>query len=146
MRCFYPVNFQYSVIHNKKTNKKIMCCSQYLDNKFAIISKMSKTSDFVPQISLSKFSLVTPPPPTANNIMFEYCKSYNCKYHTTKIQQAYMDAGNKRQKIQKGLSKMDNAKNLVIQGTQKKTKTKKHNTTKYVLDATIRKQTRVQIT
>ena len=47
--------------------------------------------------------------------------------------------GNKRQRIQKGQSKMDNQEKLATQGTQDEEKQNK-NTTQYVLDTTIRQQ------
>ena len=49
---------------------------------------------------------------------------------------------NKRQRIQKGQSKMDNPEKLAIQGTQDEEKQNK-NTTQYVLDTTTRKQTQI---
>ena len=49
---------------------------------------------------------------------------------------------NKRQRIPKGQSKMDNPENLATQGTQDEDKQNK-NTTQYVLDITIRKQTQI---
>ena len=47
---------------------------------------------------------------------------------------------NKRQRIKKGKSKMDTADKLVTSSTQDEDKQSK-NTTQYVLDTTIRKQT-----
>ena len=46
---------------------------------------------------------------------------------------------NKRKKILKGQSKMNNPKKLATNGTQDENK----NTTQYVLDSTIRKQTQI---
>ena len=48
--------------------------------------------------------------------------------------------GNKRQRTQKGQSKMDNPEKLATQGTQDEEKQNKK-TTQYVLDTTIRQQT-----
>ena len=49
---------------------------------------------------------------------------------------------NKRQKIPKGQSKMDNPEKLATQGAQDEEKQHK-NTTQYVLDTTVRKQTQI---
>ena len=49
---------------------------------------------------------------------------------------------NKRQKILKGTIKMDNPEKLATQCTQDEDKQNK-NTTQYVLDTTIRKQTQI---
>ena len=55
-----------------------------------------------------------------------------------------MDFQNKRQKIQKGQSKMDNIKKLAKQGTQGDGKENKNkNTTQYVLDTAIHKHIRL---
>ena len=48
---------------------------------------------------------------------------------------------NKRQRIPKGQSKKDNLEKLTIQGTQDVEN--KTNTTKYVLDTSMRKQTQI---
>ena len=49
---------------------------------------------------------------------------------------------NKRQTIPKGQSKMDNPEKLATYGTQDEDKQNK-NTTQYVLDTTIHKQTQI---
>ena len=49
---------------------------------------------------------------------------------------------NKRQKIPKGQSNMDNPEKLATQGAQDEEKQHK-NTTQYVLDTTVRKQTQI---
>ena len=49
---------------------------------------------------------------------------------------------NKRQRIPKEQSKMDNPEKLATQGKQEEEKQNK-NTTQYVLDTTIRKQTQI---
>jgi len=49
---------------------------------------------------------------------------------------------NKRKKISKGQPKMNNPKKLATYGTQDEDKQNK-NTTQYVLDITIRKQTQI---
>ena len=56
--------------------------------------------------------------------------------------QGRQDEDNKRQRIPKGQSKMDNPQKLAKQGTQDEEKQNK-NTTQYVLDTTIRKQTQI---
>ena len=49
---------------------------------------------------------------------------------------------NKRQRIPKGQSNMDNSEKLALWGTQDEEKQDK-NTTQYVLDTTMRKQTQI---
>ena len=49
---------------------------------------------------------------------------------------------NKRQRIPKGQSNMDNPEKLATYGTQDEEKQNKH-TTQYVLNTTIRKQTQI---
>ena len=49
---------------------------------------------------------------------------------------------NKRQRIQNGLSYIDNPEKLTTKGTQDEDKQNK-NTTQYVLDTTIRKQSQI---
>ena len=53
-----------------------------------------------------------------------------------------LDEVNKRQRIPKGPSKMENPKKMATQGTQDKDK-QSNNTTQYVLDTTIHKQTQL---
>ena len=53
---------------------------------------------------------------------------------------------NKRQRIPKGQSKRDNPEIMATQGTQDGRKTKNKDTTQYVLDTTIRKQTQITLT
>ena len=50
---------------------------------------------------------------------------------------------NKRQRTQKGQSIMDNPQKLATQSTQDEAKKAKKNTTQYVLDTIIRKQTQI---
>ena len=50
---------------------------------------------------------------------------------------------NKRQRTQKGQSIMDNPQKLATQSTQDEAKKSKKNTTQYVLDTIIRKQTQI---
>ena len=54
-----------------------------------------------------------------------------------------MSLVNKRQRIPKGQSKMDKMEKLATQGTQNEEKPNK-NTTQYVLDTTIHKQTQTR--
>ena len=49
---------------------------------------------------------------------------------------------NKRQRIAKGQSKIDNPEKLATQGTQNEDK-QNENTTQYVLETTMRKQTQI---